>query len=128
MRCVESKDEKRLLEDEDTTNRWEEYVWELYRNEAGLRQGTIEKEGNAKKTADKVFNIRERNKNVSRRNEKVIKKAVEVGRISTGLLKSMKDKGKKALMNVCREIYDSGLSPKKFLETLLIPLKREHRS
>ena len=33
VRCTESKDETRLTEDEDITNRWEEHVRKLYRHE-----------------------------------------------------------------------------------------------
>jgi exonuclease III len=123
VRCTESRDGKRLIKDVDIINRWEEYVRELYPNEGCLREGTIEDVRNVE--SEWIgFSILESEIEMSLKEMKC-KKAEGVDGIPIEFFKSMKDEGKKALVDVCREIYETGLWPKEFLETLLIPIEKK---
>jgi exonuclease III len=123
VRCVESKDGKRLISDDDIVNRWGEYVRELYPSEGCLSEGIIEDERNVE--SERIgFSILESEIEMSLKEMKC-KKAVGVDGIPIEFLKSMKDEGKKALIDICREIYETSLWPEEFLETLLIPIEKK---
>ena len=125
--CTIIKDSRgrELTEKEDIKQRWHEYVEELYckndkPNEFAMN---LEKEGNV--VEERIGLELLDSEILEAINDMKDGKAVGADDIPAEFLKILGEKGREELIKICKDIYNTGIWPEEFLETIMVPLQKK---
>jgi Reverse transcriptase (RNA-dependent DNA polymerase) len=125
---VKDKQGKILNEINEIKNRWREYVEELYRNEDGSEeiQNMKDMEGEETKVREEDIGPEILGEEV-RAAIKELKnnKAEGIDNIPAEMLKSLEEGAMKEMIQICQDIYTTGIWPEDFLQAIIIPIKKK---
>jgi len=123
---IKDKNGKLLENPEDIRRRWKEYVEELYwgDNNNNVEDQKEEPTPNADNIGPDVL----KDEVLAAISEMKNNKAEGIDGIPVEILKNLGDKAMNELIQLCQDIYNTGVWPEDFLQTILIPLKKKQHA
>ena len=114
--CIMDKDGKMLLEDEEISRRWKEYVSELYDDPTRPEATDIQIEEGSPITKEEVKKVIKKMK---------VGKAPGIDDITTEHLKGLDESGLDKLTELCDLIYNTGYIPDDLKHSLFITIPKK---
>ena len=120
---IMSKQGELMTVPEQVNERWKEYIEELYNKEGKPKEVEIEEESEVERD-QRGPNILE-SKILRAIHDLKSKKAEGADGIPAELLKTLSEEGEKRLVELCQAIYNTGLWPKDFLISIIVPIQKK---